>query len=281
MQARVFLVPYDSGHLRKRMGAGPERMFEAGLIPLFKRLGVEYESEEVPTENPHPAEISVAFELCRKVAQRVAECRTRGLFPIVLSGNCNTAVGTVSGCGPRETGVVWFDAHGEATTPETTVSGFLDGMPISTLLGRAWQGLAKSIPGYIPIAGNRIVLFGARALEDAERTLLKTEGVRQAATVDQLTTQLPLMKEEVKQVYLHVDLDVLDPKVATANQWTPTDGIELESLLGGIAEVAKQARIAALGIASYDPAIDKNGRALAVAVSVAEIVLGNNKAGFR
>src|SRR5206468_7801522 len=140
------------------------RMFEAGFIPLFKRLGVEYESEEVSTENPHPAEISVAFELCRKVARRVAECRTRGLFPIVLSGNCNTAVGTVSGCGPRETGVIWFDAHGEATTPETTVSGFLDGMPISTLLGRAWQGLAKSIPGYIPIAGNRIVLFGARAL---------------------------------------------------------------------------------------------------------------------
>jgi hypothetical protein len=52
-------------------------------------------------------------------------------------------------------------------------------------------------------------------------------------------------------------------------------------LLGGIAEVAKQARIAALGIASYDPAIDKNGRALAAAVSVAEGVLGNNKAGFR
>ena len=125
------------------------------------------------------------------------------------------------------------------------------------------------------------MLFGARALEDAERTLLKAEGVRQAATVDQLTTQLPLMKEEVKQVYLHVDLDVLDPKVATANQWTPTDGIELESLLGGIVEVTKQARIAALGIASYDPAIDKNGRALAAAVSVAERVLGNNKAGFR
>src|SRR5437763_13736305 len=115
MQARVFLVPYDSGHLRKRMGAGPERMFEAGFIPLFKRLGVEYESEEVSTENPHPAEISVAFESCRKVAQRVAECRTRGLFPIVLSGNCNPALGTVSGCGPRPTRGIGVHANRERT----------------------------------------------------------------------------------------------------------------------------------------------------------------------
>ena len=126
------------------MGLGPEGIFEAGLKPLFVRKEIRFECEEIALESEHPAEISAAFHLCRKVADRVRESRARGEFPIILSGNCNAAVGTVSGCGAASTGVAWFDAHGESTTPETTSSGFLDGMPISTLLGRAWQTLANS-----------------------------------------------------------------------------------------------------------------------------------------
>jgi arginase len=275
MQVRVILVPYDSGHLRKRMGIGPERVLEAGLKGLLTRLGIQYQIEQVSLESPYPAEISAAFELCRKVAIQVRDCRQQGIFPVVLSGNCGIALGTVSGYGASEAGIVWFDAHGEATTPETTASGFLDGMPIATLLGRAWQGLAKTVPGFVPIPGNRIVLFGARALEPAELSLLEAAGVIQAATTDQLNKKLPRILKEVKELYLHVDLDVLDPNVATANQWTPPGGITVECLLSAITEVGTQAKIGALGIASYDPATDRNGRGLAAAVSVAETVLGH------
>jgi len=92
----------------------------------------------------------------------------------------------VSGCGADTTGIVWFDGHGEATTPETTRSGFLDGMPISILVGRAWHTLAKGRARFSPIPGHRIALFGARDLEAAERTLLEESGVHQIATVEQL-----------------------------------------------------------------------------------------------
>lgn len=234
---------------------------------------MEFDSDEIKLESSFLAEISSAFQLSRQVSKRVRQCCQEGMFPIVLSGNCNAAVGTVSGCGTHETGVVWFDGHGESTTPETTVSGFLDGMPISILLGRAWHTLAKSVPGFSPIPGNRIVLFGARDLEPAERTLLETAGVRQMATVEQFRKHLSSPAEEIKQVYVHVDLDVLDPSVATSNQWTSPNGISLEVLIQAIKEVKTHARIAALGIASYDPGIDQNGRALAAAMAVAEAVL--------
>jgi arginase len=216
-RTRVILSPYDSGHLRKRTGCGPERIFEAGLKGLFSRLGIEFDSEELAPDHPFPAEINSAFQLAGKISQRVHACGEAGAFPIVLSGNCNAAVGTVSGLGAEKTGIVWFDGHGEATTPETTRSGFLDGMPISILLGRAWQTLAKNVPGFSPVPGNRILLFGARDVEAVEVALLEDAGVRQMATVDQLKKVLPGLAKKVEKIYVHVDLDVLDPSVAKSN----------------------------------------------------------------
>lgn len=273
LRTRVILSPYDSGHCRQRMGCGPERMFDAGLKPLFSRLGVQFDSETVAPDHPFPAEINSAFQLAGKISQSVRASRDEGIFPIVLSGNCNAAVGTVSGCGAETTGIVWFDGHGEATTPETTKSGFLDGMPISILLGRAWHTLGKSVPGFSPVAGNRIVLFGARDLEPAERTLLEESGVHQMATVEQLKKMLPTLAKNVESVYVHVDLDVLDPSVATSNQWATPGGIILETLIQAIQEAKAHAQIAALGIASYDPEVDRNGKALAAAVTVTEAAL--------
>ena len=274
MDARIILVPYDSGHCRKRMGNGPERILEHGLRDLLQEIGIRFDTEEIQLENPFPAEISAAFEVGRKLAVRVRDCRDQGKSPIVLSGNCNAALGTVTGCGPVKTGVIWFDAHGEANTPETTHSGFLDGMPISTLLGRAWQTLAKTIPGFTPVRGDRIILFGARHFDWAEPALLDQAGVRRVGTVREMTNELQALVTLVEQIYLHVDLDVLDPTEATSNQWTPPAGINLQTLLDAIAEVRKRANLASLGIASYDPAVDQNGRALSAALGVVKASFG-------
>jgi arginase len=273
MDAAVFLVPYDCGYYRRRMGLGPERILEAGLKPLFEKLGIGFTAEEVPLETAYPTEIAAAFQLARQLAETVGACRAEGRFPIVLSGNCNAALGTVSGCGPENTGIVWFDAHGEATTPETTVSGFLDGMPISTILGRAWQALARTVPGFTPVPGRRIFLVDGRAAEPAEVLLLEEGGVNRLPKPAELPAKLVEAAKEVKQFYLHVDLDVLDPSVATANQWTPPGGITIDDLVRGVAAARRTAKIGALGMASYDPGCDQDGRALEAAVAAAQALL--------
>src|ERR1019366_8785501 len=150
MNIRVLNVPYDSGQYRARMGCGPDRLFEFGLQPLLTRLGHNFVREDIPAPDSYLAEIKTAFALCRTVAARVRAWQQEGCFPIVLSGNCNTAVGTISGCGCRNTGVVWFDAHGESTTPDTTTSGFLDGMGISILTGQCWATLARTSQASTP-----------------------------------------------------------------------------------------------------------------------------------
>lgn len=274
MRVRIITVPYDSAHYRKRMGCGPERILDGGLKRLLTDAGHEFECEDILLESTHPAEISAAFHLACKIAERVRDAQSHGDFPLVLSGNCNAAVGTVSGVGTNGTGIVWFDAHGEATTPETTASGFLDGMPISTLLGRAWHALAKTVPRFAPISGEHVALFGARQLEEVERELLDLAGVHRLQTVDELKALLPGWTADLGQIYLHVDLDVLDVAEARANAWTMAGGITLQVLFDSIAEVRRRTRIAALGIGSYDPAVDENGRALKAALRVVEIVLG-------
>ena len=273
MEVAVILVPYDCGYYRQRMGQGPERIFEAGLKPLFAKMGVGFRAAEVELEGEYPTEISAAFLLARKVADRVRACRADGQFPIVLSGNCNAAVGTVSGCGADNTGIVWFDAHGEATTPETTISGFLDGMPISTILGRAWQGLANAVPGFAPVPGHRILLVDARAAEPTEVLLLEELGVRRLSKPDELSAKLIPIANQVNQFYVHVDLDVLNPSLATANQWTPPGGITVNELISGVTAAQRTRKIGALGIGSYDPERDQNGRALEAAVSVVQALI--------
>jgi arginase len=94
-------------------------------------------------------------------------------------------------------------------------------------------------------------------------------------TLAELTPVSLTLGKLVEQIYLHVDLDVLDPAEATSNQWTPANGITVRTLLGAIREVRKHTRVVALGIASYDPAVDHNQRALSAALEVVKAVLAN------
>ena len=275
MDICVILVPYDSGFYRARMGCGPEQLFESGLEPLLGRLGHKLIVDEIGVSSPHTAEISTAFELCRSVATRVHQCLEANIFPLLLAGNCNIAVGAVAGCGSEKTGVAWFDAHGESTTPETTESGFLDGMGISVLTGQCWRKLARSIPGFSPVSGKHVLLIDSRDIELAETELLGDMGVHRVSELEDLRSTIDSISSEVDGVYIHLDLDVLDPNEAIANQWATPGGFSVGILKDAIKEIQRHTQVKGFGIASYDPAWDRNQNALKAACAAAELILGD------
>ena len=131
------------------MGAGPEHLLKSGLSERLAKRGHESAatSIELPTDVFFP-EIQAAFELDRRLASRVRSAIDEGSFPLILSGNCITSVGTIAGVGAPELGVVWLDAHGDFNTPDTTIGGFLDGMALAIVTGRCWQPLAATVPGF-------------------------------------------------------------------------------------------------------------------------------------
>jgi arginase len=273
MNIRVLLVPYDSGRHRERMGLGPQHL-AAAIGPMLTRLGHQVQVDEIAlSDAAFSAEISTMFALSREIATRVRASRDEGWLPLVLSGNCNAAIGTVSGCDSRDTTIVWFDAHGEATTPETTLSGFLDGMGISTLTGQCWQRLAHTVPGFEPVPGDRVLLVGARDVEAAESELLDRVGVRRVRHPGDLAEVFAPLRPSVHRLYLHLDLDVLDPHAAVANQWPTPGGPSVDDVAEAVGDLCRGTPVDAIGLASFNPTADRDGRAQQAALTILEAAL--------
>jgi arginase len=224
MDIQLLLAPYDTARRGWRSGAGPEHLVQAGLPAHLESLGHRVAGIQVIEDDPaeSPAEIRTTFELIRRVATAVRDARAAGRFPVVLSGNCNVgAVGTLSGLTPEPRSIFWFDAHGESNTPETTGSGFLDGMALSIALGWCWRVVAASVPGFLPVAPEATFLIGARDLDPLEAALLSESRVTLVPVSDVstgLSDRLAAAPLPEGLGYMHLDLDVLDPdSVGRAN----------------------------------------------------------------
>ena len=153
MSLSLVTVPFDSAMHDTRMGAGPGHLIRSGLVSYLEAndhdVGV---SEVTPPPESKLAEIRTAFELARGIAAEVRAAIGAERLPIILSGNCNSSIGTVAGARCESIAVFWFDSHGDYNTPDTTLGGFLDGMSLATLTGRCWKQLALSVDGFAPVA---------------------------------------------------------------------------------------------------------------------------------
>jgi arginase len=273
--ARILVVPYDSGHPGRRMGAGPEHLLDNGLLKLLRSRGRDLSFTALRPETDPPAEVATAFELDALVSEQVRAAIAEDAFPLVLSGNCNTSVGTLAGVGPEDLGIVWFDGHADFNTPETTTTGFSDGMGLAIVVGHCWKEMAGAVPGFSPVVEQNVVLAGAREIEPAEEERLAASGVNVVSgpRVGQeglrvFADTLDELKTRVGRVYVHLDLDVLDPgKVGKANEFAPEGGLGVEELEAALGMVRGRFEVAACGIASYDPTFDSDGRVLRAALA--------------
>jgi arginase len=142
--------------------------------------------------------------------QAVAAAVARADRPLLLSGDCPAALGVVAGLQRRhrEVAVVWLDAHGDFNTPAITVSGYLGGMPLAMLTGRAPELFGDPL-GLRPVADTGVVLADARDLDPAERGALTASQVRRVpADPAAITSALDGLGRT--PVYLHLDVDVID-----------------------------------------------------------------------
>lgn len=270
MDIQLLAIPYDSGNRGARMGAGPEALIEAGLPTALREQGhrVHLKIAELPGNSWH-AEIQTSFELMGMLSAAVRDARDASRLPIVLAGNCNTAVGTIAGLGADTTGVVWFDAHADFNTPETTTSGFLDGTAVAILTGRCWTQLAATVPGFTPISDDRVVLVGTRDVDSLEGGLLDESSVHVVAhrqLRSSLRESLRSISEHVNRVYVHLDLDVIDSAVASANKFAVSGGLTLEEVEYALTQIAEISQIAGVALTAYDPSVDEGGIAARAAI---------------
>ena len=275
MLIHLILVPYDSGRRDVRMGAGPASL-APGLTASLIEAGCEVEQTlvEVPAVGWH-AEVAAAFALANGVAHKVDAARARGAFPIVLSGNCFATVGVAAGLGKRP-GVVWFDAHADFHTPETSTSGFLDGMALRTLTGEGWEALRDKVSGFVPVPERATWLVGARDLDPAEVEALERSRVHRvaaAAVGDDLGDSIRRAADEIDQFAVHLDLDVIDVSEGRANPYAVAGGVSGADLAAACRSLGRTLAVGALTVSAYDPACDADRRIRAIAdASVTAVV---------
>ena len=143
MNISIILAPYDSGHFLGGCGKGPDALIAGGLADALKLAGHDVEVLDIGkvVEDEEEREISTGFAVCKAVSGEVRIALDKKRFPIVLAGNCLTSAGAVAGSGADA--IIWADQHGDLNTPETSTTGFLDGMALATVLGLCWQPMAS------------------------------------------------------------------------------------------------------------------------------------------
>ena len=277
MNVDLLLVPYDTALRGWRMGAGPERLVAAGLISRLEALGYAVTSSVVEPDRDVPAEIGTAFELMRTVARRVRAAVEGGRFPLVLSGNCNTAPGTLAGLAPASRAVFWFDAHADCNTPETTTSGFLDGTALATAMGWCWRELTGTIPGFQPVSDDRVLLLGTRDVDPLERELLARSAVRvlppDSLRHDGLARELAAFGWHAEVAYVHCDLDALDPSEGQANPFPVAGGLTVAEIESAVREIGRSVPLQAAAVTAYAPEYDSDERVARAALRIIETLL--------
>jgi arginase len=255
---RLILAPFDSGRRDWRMGAGPADLLDHGVS---RQLGAEAVTVTASSYE----------EVQRAVAEQVRRAVADGVAPIVLAGNCGVSVGVVEGLAAQDDlAVVWLDAHGDLNTPETTASGFVDGMALAMLTGRC----RTPFPGYRPVPDDQVLLVGARDLDPAEREVLTESRIRllPARAAEVAAAGFP---PQVRRVHLHVDLDVHDSQlVGRANEYAAPGGPDAAEIRRIVEVLGAGLPLVSATFAAYDPAVDVGGGVRTAALELIELTAG-------
>src|SRR5262245_56729271 len=198
-----------------------------------------------------------------RLAQIVAADRKEGYVPVGLLANCSSILGMLGGLQrsgptgrPLRVGMVFIDAHGDFNTPETTLSGMLGGMPVAISAGMCLSRLRLKSGLDPALAEKQIVLAGVRDTDPLEQDLIDRSAV-ELLSVEDIRTRSPNIDRQMKRlsdltdvIYVHVDMDVLDPKEVAGHPLTVPNGPTSLELAAAIAQMFEHEKAAAFGVAS-------------------------------
>ncbi|WP_108671647.1 arginase [Peribacillus acanthi] len=285
-------VPMDLGQTRRGVDMGPSAIRYAGIVERLEALQYEIEdlgdirigqAERTSTELKLRNLKSVA-EGNTKLAEQVDQVISNGSFPLVLGGDHSIAIGTIAGVAKhyQNLGVIWYDAHGDLNTSETSPTGNIHGMPLAVSLGLG-ESTLTNILGYAPkIKPENVVLIGARSLDEGERELIKEIGIKvytmheidrmgMAKVMDEAITYL---KSKTDGVHLSLDLDGLDPADAPGVGTPVLGGISYRESHLAMEMLAEAQLITSAEFVEVNPILDEKNKTATVAVALMGSLFG-------
>lgn len=251
--------PYHVGLRDHRVGDGPNRIRDMGVLRQLETLGVEVHWHEIPPVDDFEGEIGRSFEVLRRTSEAVSRAVAKQSFPLVLSGNCMASAGIACGLGIDDLGFIYFDAHDDMETPAWNTNGYLDAMGLSMLAGKSWEKLAKTIPGYKPFRYSKFLYCGLRDICNESRQTVAESGADviwgDANVKVDFASKLQdqLKAKDYSPALVHLDLDVLDEKVGKVNGFESAGGLTEADLVDSLALLPRYVAPTSLTVCSFNP----------------------------
>jgi arginase len=279
VDVRLIEVPYMAGDDRHGAAEGPRRLLRAGVEGLVASRGIGVDLERVDRGAPFRDTASSSAAVNRQLAAAVRRAVAADRLPCVLAGSCVAALGVLAGFAHAGCGAIWLDAHADFNTPESTASGFFPGMSAAIVAGHCYRDYWAGIGDATPLAGESIVMLGVRDLSPpAERDRVRRSGIavvpwRGGEPGGDVEAALDGLAARVEEVYLHLDLDVLDPAVAPGVADKPVlGGMSLEDAEAVVRAAAARFRLRAATVATLTPERDRDDRTLRAALHLVGLI---------
>jgi arginase len=206
---------------------------------------------------------------------QVRAARAEGRRAIVLAGSCDASLDVVGALDDEPLGIVWLDAHADFNTPESSVSGFFPGMSLAALTGHCHRDRVRRPP----IPEELVVLAGVRDLSpEAERERLAGSAIHAVPWRDRRAegdalAALDTLARRTRAIYLHVDLDALDPELAPGIVDEPVPGgMSVEDAEAIVAGALERFEVTAASVTTYVPERDVDERTLRVVLRLVDVL---------
>lgn len=298
-RACIIGAPCGFGASIAGVDLGPRAMRVAGLRQRVVGLGYEVRDRgdlrmEFPAEPPPPGEkLRYLNEIkagCELLAAEVRQSLEADELPIVLGGDHSIAIGSVAGVASfyrtrnEPIGLIWFDAHADMNTPETTPSGNIHGMPLAVLLGYGTPELT-GIEGFSPKLDPRFCAhIGARDVDAGERELIRKLGMRffTMREIDErgmatcMDEAIHIASQAPAGYHVTLDVDALDPGDAPGSGTVVRGGLTYREAHLAMEKIAEAGGARALEVVEINTALDINNRTAELGVELILSALGKS-----
>lgn len=289
----IVSVPFGKGAGSVGAEQGPASMlYAAGLLDKLNELSLGYRltseitlSPQLPlilTDNAkHLAEV---IDISSQLGERVSQFVAGGDFPLVLGGDHSISIGTIAGLADHyaRLGVIWFDAHSDLNTEETSPSGNIHGMSLGISLGRGIASLTTLRGIHPKIKPEHVAIIGARSLDPGEKAYIRSLGIACytmhdidrlgiASVMDKVTEQ---MRETTDGVHVSFDIDSVDPQEAPGTGTPVKGGLSYREAHLALELLYQSGLVTSAEFVEVNPSLDTNNETAKLAVELISSLLG-------
>lgn len=286
-------VSIDLGAGTPGVSLGPSAIRYAGVTERLNKIGYDVDDEGDILANRPTSPVAdgiklryldevarVNTELCETVSKVMSE----GRFPLVLGGDHSIAIGTIAGVlqHKKNLGVIWFDAHGDINTEETSPTGNIHGMPVAVSLGYGHERLVSIGGSDIKLQADKLVFIGCRDLDAGERKVLKELGITvftmheidRYGMTEVIERALKIAGNGTDGIHVSFDLDSLDPLYVQGTGTRVPGGLTYRESHLALEMIALSEKLVSAEFVEVNPIIDNNNQTAKTAVALMGSLLG-------